>query len=611
MTGSLRLSALLLLLLSRWASADLEKGEDEFVRSWVIIEEQLVPPSRDELLATGAGTVGAAAAGAAAGRRITPKSVFVAPSFNKCSDGYRPDSMGRCVKVVKLNQAAQWDFLLKQLNSMYGPGAAFPVQGASAAYRPLPTAPAVTTETSAPKTDSPGPFQLNIPLGGIDLPSSNKQTVETVDDDEDAAAITTTPAVPSVNPDPGTMTTSTTSGNVIATATDAEDDAVSQTATMPTAATDIPVTTSRPSRPYRNRYQTISVTDEDTATTTSAYDTTTDAKTKYVDGSRTMAIEDSPKTTTVSLGPAPAVQVTTTAEGIAETEEPVTDMVPTTSSTDAENLEDVVTVLAVKAMMMVPHSTSPPVGVPYTTTGGGRTQGLAAIDTVTPEYYDDQPEKLTTAPEPDCTIPNAHLYFTECAGYRQQQQHHQQYQQQQQQLLLQQHQQQQQFYQQQQQQQQFYHQQLQQQQEQLQQQQPHVATAVVKRPVGEGNVGGSFSVRFPEEDAANPASAPAADNVNLIRFPGPAPYRTTNKMYESSRHPTWWPTGWPEQQQQQQKQQQQSDNVVQHRLQHHLPQQKQDVRLWEFGSRLPKTTTTTTAVPPLPPQPAQWFHRFF
>lgn len=284
MTGSLRLSALLLLLLSRWASADLEKGEDEFVRSWVIIEEQLVPPSRDELLSTGAGggagTVGAAAAGAAAGRRITPKSVFVAPSFNKCSDGYRPDSMGRCVKVVKLNQTAQLDFLYKQFNSMYGPGSGFPAHAAFAAYRPAPTAPTTTTaEPSAQKTDSPGPFQLNIPLAGVDTPSSGNPTPETSDGDDDATGVTTVPAMPSVNPDPGAAASTGTAPSTVVTTAGVPDGDVDRTATTPNAATDAPVATGGPPRPYRHRYQT-SVTDEEATITTSAYDTTTDAKTK-------------------------------------------------------------------------------------------------------------------------------------------------------------------------------------------------------------------------------------------------------------------------------------------------------------------------------------------
>jgi len=124
----------------------------------------------------------------------------------------------------------------------------------------------------------------------------------------------------------------------------------------------------------------------------------------------------------------------------------------------------------------------------------------------------------------------------------------------------------------------------------------------MKRPTSDGGV----QVRFPEEE--DPTPPVTAEDANLVRFPGLAPYRTTNKMYESSRHPTWWPTGWPEQQQQ-------SGDMVhrkhqQHRIQHNLPQQQQDARLWEFGSRLPKITTTTTAVPP-PLLPTQWFHRFF
>lgn len=235
--------------------------------------------------------------------------------------------------------------------------------------------------------------------------------------------------------------------------------------------------------------------------------------------------------------------------------------------------------------------------VPYTTSNGGRIQHLAT-DTATPEYYDDQPEEPTSAPKVDCSTPNAYLYYSVCASLRQHQQlQQQQFQQiQQQQLLFQQHQQQQQqqLYQQQQ---QFYHQ-------QQMQQLNHVATALIKRPTPDGSV----QVRFPEEEDSTSVASAVAEKANLVRFPGLAPYRTTNKMYESSRHPTWWPTGWPEQQQQ-------SEDTVhsqhhQHRIQHHVPQQKQEVRLWEFGSKLPKTTTTTAVISSPPPQ-TQWFRRFF
>lgn len=282
--SSLRLSALLLLLLSRWASADLEKGEDDFVRSWVIIEEQLVPPSRDELLAAG-GTGGFGGTGA--GRRITPKSVFVAPSFNKCSDGYRPDTMGRCVKVVKLNQQAQWDFLLKQLNSMYGNGGGGGGSNFPGAYQPV----AMTTTTAEPamqKTDSPGPFQLNIPLnmgssnqttaepppppssavGDFSTPTSTVAVVSTTAGTDDATATIMATADANNNP----------SGTAITDATTTEDGDEDQTATTATGVTMVDATaaTDRP-RPYHNRYHTHTATEDITATITPPYESTTDA----------------------------------------------------------------------------------------------------------------------------------------------------------------------------------------------------------------------------------------------------------------------------------------------------------------------------------------------
>uniref|UniRef100_A0A224XG88 Putative conserved secreted protein n=1 Tax=Panstrongylus lignarius TaxID=156445 RepID=A0A224XG88_9HEMI len=86
-------------------------------------------------------------------RRITPKSVFLAPTFTSCSEGYRQDSLGRCVKVVKVNPSAQWDFFLHKLNSMYGP--------------PEPN--------SKPNT---GPFRLPIPLA-TESPTTTTTTIRT------------------------------------------------------------------------------------------------------------------------------------------------------------------------------------------------------------------------------------------------------------------------------------------------------------------------------------------------------------------------------------------------------------------------------------------------
>ncbi|XP_014243848.1 uncharacterized protein LOC106663493 [Cimex lectularius] len=58
-----------------------------------------------------------------AAKRITPKSVFVAPSFSQpsCAEGYRQDALGRCVRIVRINEAAQLDFFLQRLNSMHAP----------------------------------------------------------------------------------------------------------------------------------------------------------------------------------------------------------------------------------------------------------------------------------------------------------------------------------------------------------------------------------------------------------------------------------------------------------------------------------------------------------
>ncbi|XP_012138620.1 uncharacterized protein LOC105662227 [Megachile rotundata] len=56
-------------------------------------------------------------------RRITPKSVFIAPELPllpPCAEGYRADAMGRCVKSVNINPQAHLSFLLERLNDRYG-----------------------------------------------------------------------------------------------------------------------------------------------------------------------------------------------------------------------------------------------------------------------------------------------------------------------------------------------------------------------------------------------------------------------------------------------------------------------------------------------------------
>ncbi|XP_066583100.1 protein slender lobes-like [Prorops nasuta] len=79
-------------------------------------------------------------------RRITPKSVFIAPALPACAEGYRADTMGRCVKNVNIDQDAHIDFLLQRLNAMYAN------RGGIGALAPNPI------------KQSNGPLQLTIPF---------------------------------------------------------------------------------------------------------------------------------------------------------------------------------------------------------------------------------------------------------------------------------------------------------------------------------------------------------------------------------------------------------------------------------------------------------------
>lgn len=84
-------------------------------------------------------------------RRITPKSIFIAPTFSpealpECAEGYRADSMGRCIQIIKLDEDAQLDFLLQRLNEKLGDFEDY------------------EDEEEMERLPTPGPFQVNIPL---------------------------------------------------------------------------------------------------------------------------------------------------------------------------------------------------------------------------------------------------------------------------------------------------------------------------------------------------------------------------------------------------------------------------------------------------------------
>ncbi|XP_011498500.1 PREDICTED: uncharacterized protein LOC105362712 [Ceratosolen solmsi marchali] len=54
-------------------------------------------------------------------RKITPKSIFIAPELISCPNGYTSDGKGTCKPVpIKIDEDAQRQFFLKRLNALYG-----------------------------------------------------------------------------------------------------------------------------------------------------------------------------------------------------------------------------------------------------------------------------------------------------------------------------------------------------------------------------------------------------------------------------------------------------------------------------------------------------------
>ncbi|CAB0037237.1 unnamed protein product, partial [Trichogramma brassicae] len=82
-------------------------------------------------------------------RRITPKSIFIAPDLVSCPDGYTADSKGVCKpNILKIDEDAQRKFFLKRLNYLYGK------LSGNNTKRP----------SSASGMPGAGPFQISIPI---------------------------------------------------------------------------------------------------------------------------------------------------------------------------------------------------------------------------------------------------------------------------------------------------------------------------------------------------------------------------------------------------------------------------------------------------------------
>jgi len=160
-TGRLLVYALATLAVvnsSAWAAPATPSSkldEQGFWKAWLLYEEPAQPPEEG-------------------GRRkgqIQPKSIFIAPVIKDlpdCAPGYQADALGRCNKLVKVNQGAQLSFLLQKLNAMY----------ATADKLVVPKGP-TTTE---------GPLQFNIPIA--EAPDTSEEVKRTT------STTTTTTAAP-------------------------------------------------------------------------------------------------------------------------------------------------------------------------------------------------------------------------------------------------------------------------------------------------------------------------------------------------------------------------------------------------------------------------------
>ncbi|XP_046404669.1 uncharacterized protein LOC124170025 [Ischnura elegans] len=102
---------------------------------------------------------------------ITPKSVFIAPVIRggsggipACAEGYRSDAMGRCHKVVRVNQEAHLNFLLQRLNALYRE----------------PSPPSSSSTASQGDAAEKGPLLVTIPLATN--PPQNEESEEEGDD---------------------------------------------------------------------------------------------------------------------------------------------------------------------------------------------------------------------------------------------------------------------------------------------------------------------------------------------------------------------------------------------------------------------------------------------
>lgn len=174
---------ILLCLLSVCAlvnSASILESSSDLWQNWLLNENEEIPSQQSSPLS----------------RRITPKSVFVAPAFSRCSEGYRLDGMGNCVEIVRLNEAAQWESVLEKLKQMSAQQFGFNkrqsqrndssngnIDGEKINHK---------VSNNADSTDAAGPFQLSIPFNSKNSSDSQSPQNDTASTTEKPKEISTT-----------------------------------------------------------------------------------------------------------------------------------------------------------------------------------------------------------------------------------------------------------------------------------------------------------------------------------------------------------------------------------------------------------------------------------
>ncbi|XP_060522061.1 uncharacterized protein LOC132699404 [Cylas formicarius] len=205
-------------------------------------------------------------------KKITPKSVFVAPTFSPenlppCADGYSSDNMGRCIKIIKLDEDRHLEFLVNKINDKFG----------SVDYE---------EDIEIEEIDIPkdGPIQFSIPLSEDDYHNESPQ------EEADIAII--------VTPSGGIFGEPFNNFDTSSLKLDKRDDKVNEDEATETTTLEYDTTTQDATTLGDSEYTTDTVDDNSTEVTTEETTTFVDITTTGEEETTTVVPTTTPKVTT-------------------------------------------------------------------------------------------------------------------------------------------------------------------------------------------------------------------------------------------------------------------------------------------------------------------------